>query len=115
MALQGAGGTGGCTDTACVSHCSTIMGAAGAESEGSAESTSQAGGKAAGGLDAGDPGRGEAEGHVRAPSLGVEMREEADDTDRGESEPSQCLVFWWSKAECFWPQGLPLANGTGQT
>ena len=107
MALQGAGGTGGCTDTACVSHCSTIMGAAGAESEGSAESTSQAGGKAAGGLNVGDPGRGEAEGHVQAPSLGVEMREEADDTDRGRN-----LVNAWFFGG---PRQKPLANGTGQT
>ena len=101
MTLQGASGTGGCTDTACVSHCSTIMGAAGAESEGTAKGASLAGGNAAGGLNAGDPGRGDAKGQVQARSPGVDSREEAEDTDRGDSEPSQCLVFWWSKAERF--------------
>ena len=35
--------------------------------------------------------------------------------DRGESEPSQCFVFWCSAAECFSAQGLPFASGTGQT
>ena len=47
----------------------------------------------AGRLEAGGPGEGGTENEVQAPFLGAEAREEAEDTDRGESEPSQCFVF----------------------
>ena len=72
--LEDAGGTGRCTDTACVSHCSTIVKAAAAEIEGTAAGESLAGGRQAGRLKAGDPGKGGTEGEVQTRSPGAGRR-----------------------------------------